>query len=192
MELRIPALCAPNASKSPHRDGMSGTSGQRGPAWGVWDWGARGQLFVRPGPWGPRESPDRCAPRCSRQEGETWRREVLLPRNGTGKDGEAGASPSPGAGPGHRALCAPQCANQSGVLAQVWASCGHQAGSDTTPPSIHLPHPSSDPFVSPAPIPHLSACPSRTAIGARGPAGVPLAVAVAAQPGPGARRWRKS
>lgn len=82
------------------------------------------------------------------------------------------------------ALCVLASATSPPV--QVWASCEHLVGSPQHP------SPSSDPFVSLSPIPICLPVRSPKGFRAHDPARVPLAVALAAQPRPGAPERRKS
>lgn len=100
--------------------------------------------------------------------------------------------PSPGAGPGHPALCAPgyattpcRCWHLAGNIGKRHSTLSRHPPPTPTPPGLTL--------LSCSPLPP-SVClyVSRTGFAAHNPAGVPLAVAVSAQPGPGAPVKRKS
>lgn len=106
------------------------------------------------------------------------------PETAQGRVGRRVPTPSPGvraAGTVGTPVCDHAARARCGHLASILRE-HHLTSFHATPP-----RPSSDPF----PYPHLSACPSHTGFGAQGPAGIPLAVAVAAQPGPGAPKRRK-
>lgn len=186
MRARIPPCVQPNASKNP-----IGMECQEPPANGVpacrmRDGGRRcasGSLMSTRMPRQVRAP--RGIKRATPGRGMSW-----SPETEQGRMGRRVPPSSPGAGHGHLALSAPPDVTTPTCAAVgiMRASLGERHSTPSTQPFP----PQLWPFCLAFPYPHLSACRSYVGFGAHRPAGIPLAVAVAAPPGPGAPGRKKS
>jgi hypothetical protein len=191
MEHRLQLCAQPKASKSSHRDGTSETSRQRGSRLG--NVGRVGSCLPIP-TRGAHKKADRCAPLSRELDSVEQGVSARSCSSKTKQEGVGRREPawSPGVGPGHQHFVHADMGLLGGY------GCQLREGSATTPTpcaalSPHTPANRTHTNLCLArPYPHLSACLSRFRFGVYGPVGVPLAVAVAAQPRPGAPGRRKS